>query len=362
MRLVFIFAALVLVLVVTLYRVYHLLPLRELKRRARGYHDPQAAAIYKVAANPEALDIPLYILGLAAVVFMATSSARYSWWAACLSILFIAWLIFLAPRPAYGGLLWRFCAASSKYIFKFLSWLRPGTDLVARALPTRHHGGHAAYELEDLLELLEAQATQSDNRIPKRDLLIAAAALSFADKQVGKVMTARKKLRFVSEDEVLGPMLIDELHRSGRYSFPVVRGSAKVNSPDITGVLFLADIVQISQENKGKVKDLTRRGTYYINEACNLDQALDAVLKKQHHQLLVINNFEELVGIITFEDLLKELIGERLTSEFENYDNIHAVASLPAAAKTETKDRKSPEKPPAPVLSADKTTIATGPE
>lgn len=359
MKLVFILAALALLIIVVFYRVYHLLPLPELKRRARGYHDVQAAAIYKVAANTEALDMLLYILGLAAVILMVIASARYAWWAASLVVLFISWLIFLGPRPAYGGRLWHLCAATSKYVFKILGWVRPATDLLAHLLPTKRVSGQAAYELEDLLGLLDQQAKAADNRIPERDLLIAAAALTFSDKQVGKVMTPRKKLRLVGEDEVLGPMLIDELHKSGRYSFPVVRGSAKIGSPNIIGVLFLSDIVQIGQENKGTVKNLMSRGTYYINEASDLSQALDAVLKKQHHQLLVINNFEELVGVITFEDLLKELIGERLIDEFENYDNIHAVAELTAA---QAKAKKTPDNQSAPEPAADKTTIATEPE
>lgn len=339
---------------VILYRVYHLLPLRELKRRARGYHDAKAMAIYKVASNGRTLDTLLYIFGLATASYILIVATDYKWWAGVLSVLLIAWLIFMAPRPRYGGFIWRFCAATSAYVFKFLSWVRPVVDLLARWLPAPHDGVHRAYELEDLLELLDDQAKLPDNRIPERDLAIAASALSFSDKPVSKVMLPRKKMHFISESDVVGPMLIDELHKFGRLSYPVVKGSAKAGSPEITGVLFLNDIVEVGQENKGSVKDRMKKGIYYINEACDLNQALDAVLKKQHHQLLVINKFEELVGVITFEDLLRELVGERLSEEFEAYENIHSVAELdahkkhnaePEQSKTEESAEQTPEEP-----------------
>jgi CBS domain containing-hemolysin-like protein len=164
-------------------------------------------------------------------------------------------------------------------------------------------------------------------------------------------MRPRKSIKLVSEDEVVGPMLMDELHKTGQTDFPVVKGSAKASSPVITGTLYLKDVVEIGQENKGKVKDLMKPGACFINEACDLSQALDAVLKKHQHQLIVVNNFEEVVGAITLKDLIGQLLGEPLAHEFEAYENLHAVAGISAESskhheqKEEAKATEAVESP-----------------
>ncbi|HEU5005180.1 MAG TPA: CBS domain-containing protein [Candidatus Saccharimonadales bacterium] len=344
MKLVFILALLALLKSVLLYRVYHLLPLYELRRRARA-HDPQASAIYKVAANDQPLDVLLYIVGFAAATYLIIAAAGYSWWWASIVILFIAWLSIWAPKPKVGGLLWRFSVWASPYTFKILSWLQPGLSLIANFLPGHGelyvHSG--VYDKEDLLELINAQNNRADNRISEQDLKIAFGALSFGDIKVSKIMTPRRKVKFVGENDVVGPMLMDELHKTGFSRFPVVNGSTKSNMPNVVGTLFLKDIVEISQEDKGKVKDSMKRGAYFINESCDLNQALDAFLKNQHHQLVVVNNFEEMVGVITLEDVLEQIIGQPILDEFDKYDNLRAVANIEAEREKAAHKEIEPE-------------------
>lgn len=341
-KLLLIIALLALVKSTILYRVSHRLPLRELKRRARA-GDHQATAIYKVAANSKSLDTFIYIVGFAAAAFLLIAAARSSWWLAVIVIAFIVWLTSLAPQPKVGGPLWRFSAWSAPMLFKTISWLRPLLEPLGRLLPANLQPHSGAYELEDLIGLLKLQAEQEDNRIPKEDLKIAAGALEFGGRSVMKTMTPRRAVHFVSEDEVLGPLLLDELHKTGFSRFPVVRGSGKTNMPQVVGTLYLKDIIEVGQENKGKVKDHMKKGAYFINESCDLHQALDAILTHQHHQLVVVNNFEEMVGVITLEDVLEQIIGASIVDEFDKYDSLRAVAGLEAKAEHAAHEEIAPE-------------------
>ena len=329
MKLIFILLALVFLKVVFLNRVYHRLPQSELKRRARD-HDHGAAAIYKVVAVGRALDVLLLIFGVGSGLALLIMSARYAWWAAALTVLVMAWLLLWAPPVRVGEMAWRLVVFSAPYVFKFVNLLSPILNPLGRLLPASVHVHTGAYERADLLDLLKTQAAQPDNRIGKEDLQIAAGALSFGEKLVGKVMTPRREVRFVSEDEVVGPMLMDELHKTGFSRFPVVRGSIKAANPSVIGTLYLKDVTEISQENKGKVKDLMHKDAYFINEDCSLHQALDAMIKSRHHQLVVVNKFEELVGVITMEDVLEQIIGRPIVDEFDSYDNLRAVAGIMA--------------------------------
>jgi CBS domain containing-hemolysin-like protein len=55
--------------------------------------------------------------------------------------------------------------------------------------------------------------------------------------------------------------------------------------------------------------------------------------------LAVVNNFEEVVGVITLEQVLIRLFGGQLQGKFDNYSDIRVIAagpdSQPAEAKVE---------------------------
>jgi len=350
MTIIFIILAVVFIKAVLIYRVYHLLPMRELKRLARG-KDRKAAAIYKAAAHGPALDAFLWIVGTACGTAMIIVAAGIAWWLAVLSIVFTAWLLVSAPKPRQNGWLWDLTAFASKYIFKIIDFLNPvlgplGLLLAGHRWLQVHTG---FYEKEDLLELLNTQNHQVDNRIPDEDLRIAKGALTFGDKKVGDVMTPRRKVRFVSESETIGPLLMDELHATGFSRFPVTRGPVKSESPMVSGILYLRDLLD-NLEKPGKVKDIAHNKAYFINEACTLRQALDAFLKTRHHLLVVVNNFEEVVGVLSLEDVLEQILGEQIVDEFDKYDDLRAVAGLEAHKEHATHDEIQASEPPESVV------------
>ncbi|MGH7156984.1 MAG: hypothetical protein ACREGG_02650, partial [Candidatus Saccharimonadales bacterium] len=64
MKLVYILLVLALLKCIVLYKVYHSVPLHELKRRARA-KDHRAARLYKVAAYEASLDVLVWTFGTA---------------------------------------------------------------------------------------------------------------------------------------------------------------------------------------------------------------------------------------------------------------------------------------------------------
>ena len=71
-----------------------------------------------------------------------------------------------------------------------------------------------------------------------------------------------------------------------------------------------------------------RSRIFYINEAQSLREALAAFVKTRAHLLIVVNNFEEIVGTLTVEQLAEQILGHKITSEFERYDDLTSVAGL----------------------------------
>lgn len=286
----------------------------ELKRQARN-RDPKASAVYKLAANQAGLDLLLILLGAASAVAIIIISTRNSWWMATLSILLIFGLAFWAPKADERGFLWSFTAWASPYIFKLTQSFVPVLNRLASSIPgsSKINLVSDIYEKDDLVSLLNAQAHQPSNRIPEQDLQIAVNALNFGDKKVVDVMAPRRKARFVSEDESVGPMLMDELHATGYTIFPVVKAASKPADPEIIGMLYLDDL--IANPDKPKVKDVVHPGKDFINEDEDLRTALERFIKTKKHLLVVTNKFEEVVGVITFDTVVEQIIGKKLPEQ-----------------------------------------------
>ena len=301
------------------------LPPAELKRQARADKRGKSASIYKLVSYGPSLDVFLGLLVIASLIGSVLAAYAISWWLVAV-VFVLSLLVWLKdPNGKSGKVHWSlagYLAYPADWLLVIMDPLFRRLRMVSRSKPKRPHT--RAYEKEDLLALIKRQGAQADNRISHSDLQTALAALSFDDKAVGSVMTPRRKVKMVEAGEPIGPHLMDELHASGQISFPVVKGSVKSSSPDIIGALYLRDIIGV--EHGGKVSDFAKRPAVYVNEKQTLRQALSAFAKTRQHLLLVVNNFEEIVGILTFEDILNQLIGELPDEGFENYDNPHAVA------------------------------------
>jgi magnesium and cobalt exporter, CNNM family len=328
MKLVYLLLVLAFIKCVLLYKVYHSMPVVEFKRRAQA-KDHRAARLYKVAAYEASLDVLVWIFGTASVAALLIWSARTSWWLGAIVATVAAWLVVWAKFSANG---WAggFATFFAPYHAWFLSFVQPVLGRLSGWLPPgrRAHIHTGLYEKKDLLELLNKQNKQVDNRIPETDLRIAFNAMEFGDKKVSSVMTPRRKVRLVAADDPIGPILTDELHKTGFSRFPVVKDGAKTAAPQVIATLYLSDL--IGYEGSGKIKDLAKKGVYFINEDSNLRQALSAFLKTHHHLLIVVNSFEEMVGVLSIEDVLEQIIGEQIIDEFDNYESLRAVAALDA--------------------------------
>jgi CBS domain containing-hemolysin-like protein len=339
--------------VILLYKIYNSVPVLELKRLAKQKNQ-RAASLYKVAGYQAALDAFLWILGTISGAILLVWSARTSVWLASAIFIAAAYLIIWAPAPRWDGWAGGIAALSAKYLAAILSFLNPVLGRLSSWLPPagRVHFHTGLYEKTDLLELLNKQNKQLDNRIDETDLRIASGAITFGDKTVGSVMTPRRKIRFVNADETVGPMLMDELHKTGHSRFPVTKDSAKAAAPAIVGTLYLKDI--IGYQGGGKVKEHMRKEVYYINEDSNLRQALNEFIATRHHLLVVVNNFEEIAGVLSIEDVFEQIIGQPINDEFDSFDSLRAVAAKEAQAEQKQHQTAMPEVPADPALAPEK--------
>ncbi|PID99143.1 hypothetical protein CSA80_03450 [Candidatus Saccharibacteria bacterium] len=314
---------------------------RELKRRARR-GDEVAVLLYRSVSY--GLSVRLLLGGFMVLfVYLAVAllERALGMWLAVpvLLVVGVAGVLFVETKGGASKTSLWLAAKISPVLAWLLERLHPIFDGLSKAfrrlLPLHFHSG--LYEKEDLVELLHAQKTQPDNRIPSGEIDLLTNALSFGDKTVADALIPKRVVKSVSVDELVGPVLMGELHGSGHSRFPVY----EVRKDTIVGVLYLHDLV--STERSGQVKGVMRKKITYVHEDFSLYQTLQAFLKTKQHLFIVVNSFEEYVGIITIEDVLEQVIGKLIVDEFDRYDDLRAVAA--AAAKKEHAARAASHAP-----------------
>ncbi len=332
-----VFAILVLVSV-SLQKTYSALPAIELKRRARSGNGA-AKAMYRAASYGQSLRAVLWIMiiGLSAGFFLTVSLSAPAWFALTASVALI-WIAYVwlpsSPVTNIGKHLAAFLAPPLAHLLTYLHVPISKTQRVLRGgkpnLPKTN-----VYEKADLIDFLKLQSTQADNRIDETELQMAMSALTFGEKPIRKLLTPRRMVKVVSVQEDIGPILMDELHASGHSRFPVHDGK----KDNIVGTLYMRDLV--GAKSSGTVKQVMKHDVAYVNEEQNLFDALQAVIKSHHHLLVVVNSFEEYVGIITLEDILEQIIGKPIIDEFDQYHDLRAVAAR--AAKEDRQEHQKAE-------------------
>ncbi len=328
--------AVLVLLSVSLQKTYSALPIREIKRRARGGNST-AKAMYRAASYGQSLRAVLWIviIVLSAAFFFTVSRSTPVWFAltASVSLIWLAYVWLPTSRVTTVGE--RLAAWLAAPLAHLLAHIHRPINSTQRLLK----GGKPnllktnIYEKEDLVDFLKLQREQVDNRIDRAELEMAISVLNFGEKPIRKLLTPRRVVKVVSIEEDIGPILMNELHSSGHSRFPVHDGK----KDNIVGTLYMRDLV--SAKLSGTVRQVMKHDVAYVHEEQNLYDALQAVTKSHHHMLIVVNSFEEYVGIITLEDVLEQIIGKPIIDEFDRYHDLRAVAAR--AAKEDRQEHES---------------------
>lgn len=316
-------------LAMALQRFYSSVPARELKRlAARGDH--LARALYRPVAYGPSLRLLLWIIvgGAIPVAFLLLSLSLPPVIALMIMVLSVVLAFVVLPSLRLTVRSAKFAIALAPVVETLLRYTHGALQHVTRMMgdyrPLHQHSG--LYEKEDLTALVAQQQAQTDNRISPAELALVHNALHFNDKHAADIVLSKHEVRLVGAQESLGPILLGELHQTGQPSFAVYDGKRD----NVVGALFMRDALQAKQG--GKVAEVMRANACYVHEDFTLSQVLDAFLKTKQHLAIVVNAFEEFVGVITLERLMAELVSEQAPQPNLDYESRSSVAAYKAQA------------------------------
>lgn len=161
---------------------------------------------------------------------------------------------------------------------------------------------------DELLALVQG----SQGVMTRSEIARLKASLRFDKLKIADIMTPRKDVAAISKDEALGPLVLDEMYKTGHSRFPVY--SQDINH--VVGVLYLHDIVDVTVGQK-TVEEAMRRPAMFVKQDQSLSSALNLFVKKHQHLAVVVNDHKEMVGVVSLEDVFAELVGQDLAGDLD---------------------------------------------
>jgi putative hemolysin len=198
-------------------------------------------------------------------------------------------------------------------VFRPLIWvLQRSTELVLLWLGLQPPGAEDAVHSEAELRMLVSQSTEH-GEIEEQEQEMLYKVFDFADKEVSNVMVPRPEVVALSID--LPPEQCLEAVMDSPYTrYPVYRESLD----SVVGILHVRDLFS-ALRNRGmhevKIEDLVRPA-HIVPETKDLAALLTEFRRTNQHMAIVVDEYGEMEGIVTLEDLLEEIVGE-IEDEFD---------------------------------------------
>lgn len=131
------------------------------------------------------------------------------------------------------------------------------------------------------------------------------SVFEFTDTTVREVMVPRSRIQAIDINTKLEDVL-EIMVEQGFSRYPVYKETPE----HIVGILYNKDVLKaLKEEEKVPLEKLVRK-PYFVPETTLISRVLKEMQTKRIHMALVVNEYGEIDGLITIEDLLEEIVGE----------------------------------------------------
>jgi CBS domain containing-hemolysin-like protein len=305
----------------------------ELERRKEKGDRSATTALRREELLIDIVSLQRVLVALLLVVFVLCSVVTFGWLLGIVLAVFVALeygaLGRIGPFQRFGQKLYD---RYEPHILALTQKLSRPLRLIRSVTPEIHNDRRV-----DSREELEHLVVSSGNILTGEQKKLITHSLTFDTREVSEIMTPRGVIDSISKRELLGPLVLDDLHKTGHSRFPVVDGDID----HVVGMLHIQDLLAVDGKRKSMtVEKAMEPRVFYIREDQTLDHALAAFLRTHHHLFVVINEFRETVGLVSLEDVIEALLGRRIIDEFDLHEDLRAVASRNPRGNNHPADRE----------------------
>ena len=192
----------------------------------------------------------------------------------------------------------------NQFMQKFNHWLSDKPDEPDEQPSPTPSAKPPKYTPKTLADFIDVLKRTPKSVISDRDRTRIAAIMSFDDRKVQDLMVEKSNMVFVKKDEILGPLVLDKLYKSGFTHFPVVDSKNKVKGIIHTEALNALEIKKTDRADKYLDKDFN-----YLHASDSLPHAVEEITRTGSYYFLVLDSTDSLAGFFTVEILLNYLLG-----------------------------------------------------
>jgi len=167
---------------------------------------------------------------------------------------------------------------------------------------------------KDVLSAHEELRDQIDlhhhtGEVVRQDRDMLGGILDLGELQVGEVMVHRKNMETIDAELPTADIVAAAL-RSPHTRLPLYRGEAD----NIIGILHAKDLLRGLAAVGGRTDALDVRGMlkkpWFVPDTTPLKEQLNAFLRQRNHIALVVDEYGTLMGLLTLEDIIEEIVGD----------------------------------------------------
>lgn len=158
---------------------------------------------------------------------------------------------------------------------------------------------------DEIKALLYMSAEKGTIEHEERELI--SNVLSFSDTRAGAVMTPREKIASLDGSTNINEA-VQFFVEEGFSRVPVYAGDVD----NVQGILTIQELLRAkkNRDSQTKIIDLDLNQPILIPESKLLDDLFKEFQWKHQHMAIVVNEHGSVVGVVTMEDLLEEIVGE----------------------------------------------------
>ena len=157
--------------------------------------------------------------------------------------------------------------------------------------------------IEDVTEVLESSL--SSDIIDEVAFSIAENAIKLRATSVKEIMIPKVEMVNIYIDDS-SEKLLETVIESGHSRYPVINEKKK----KVEGILLAKDLLPLLSLNEEVNLDSIMRVAKVVPETKRADSLLEEFKKDKSHLAVVIDEYGEICGLVTIEDILEELVGE----------------------------------------------------
>jgi len=173
------------------------------------------------------------------------------------------------------------------------------------ALTREHADQQPETQAEAVDALIEAGAEEGILDESNRDLI--QSVVQFSEKTVRDAMKPRPEMVAVPSNTTVEKFI--ELLRVRSFSrVPVF----EISIDNIVGLAYAIDVLQVpdSEAHTCRMESLMRRDLYFVPETKLAADLLREMQRNKTRMAIVIDEYGEVAGLVTIEDLVEEIVGE----------------------------------------------------